>query len=237
MTEQVKALFMEDSRTKHRALVTKTGEGEINKRPYRWIQLNETIFHPKGGGQPSDEGLINGSKVACVHKDFPDKNRKDQFEIYHCFEPNVPFLFTPGDEVELEIDGTVRLLHSQLHTAGHVLADAVNQCFPELLAYQGNHYHDNSYVKFKMNGQLATENKEEIKQKAEAVMSSWIKQNIKVDSVLEPSGLRLVKVYNEWSPCGGTHVKELKEIGHLEISDISINKKESTVTIKYQISG
>ena len=92
------------------------------------------------------------------------------------------------------------------------------------------------YVKFKIRAPLSTESKEEIKQKAEAEFSSWIDQNLEVADILEPSGIRTVKVYKNWSPCGGTHVKSLKDIGRMEISDVSINKKEGIVTIKYCFS-
>lgn len=232
---QVRALYMEDARNQHKAVITKVGKHEINKKLYRWIQLSETIFHPKGGGQPADEGIINGVKVAYVHKDFVDKARLDQFEILHCFEQDQPFNFKVGDEVELLIDAATRQLHSRLHTAGHVLAEAVNKSFPELEGYQGNHYPNNSYVKFKIRSPLQTEDKATIKQKAEAEFNNWIDQGIQVYDKLDLSGLRSVKVFQTWSPCGGTHVKSLKEIGHMEIADFSINKKEGTVTIKYSL--
>lgn len=61
---QVRALYMENqSLFRHRAIVTKVGAGTLNKKAYKWVELNETIFHPKGGGQLSDEGTINGIKV------------------------------------------------------------------------------------------------------------------------------------------------------------------------------
>lgn len=231
----VRALYMEDSRSRHMAVITKISVGEINKKNYKWMQLNETIFHPKGGGQPSDEGMINGVRIACVHKELLDKNHLDKFEIYHCFEAGQSLNFKVGDEVELLVDESIRLLHSRLHTAGHVLAEAVNKCFPELEGFQGNHYPNNSYVKFKIRDPMSVESKENIKKKAEAQFNSWIDQNLEVAYLLESSGIRLVKVFESWSPCGGTHVKSLKEIGQMGISDLSINKKEGTLTIKYRL--
>lgn len=231
--KQVRALYMEDPRDKHKSVITKVGSGEINKKNYRWIQLQETIFHPKGGGQLSDDGLIEGVKVAYVHKEMHDKNNRDKFEIYHCFEDDQPFNFAVGGEVELVVDTASRLLHSRLHTAGHVLAEAVNNCFPELEGYQGNHYPDNSYVKFKMLSPLTMDDKNEVKHQVEAVIANWIGQNPEVIAILDPSGNRIVKVFKNWVPCGGTHVKSLKEIGSMVISGLSVNTKEGTVTIKY----
>lgn len=232
---QVRALYMEDARDQHKSRVTKVGCSEINKKQYQWIQLSETIFHPKGGGQPADEGTIDGIKVAYVHKEFRDKNCLDQFEIYHCFEMDQPFHFKSGDKVELLVNASIRWLHSRLHTAGHVLAEAVNKSFSELEGYQGNHYPNNSYVKFKICAPMQTENKEFIKQKVETELNAWLDQDLKVTDLLEPSGIRSVKVFQNWSPCGGTHVKSLKEIGQMAISDLSINKKEGTMTIKYAL--
>ena len=137
--------------------------------------------------------------------------------------------------MELIVDAAIRRLHVRLHTAGHALAEAVNLCFPELEAYQGNHYPNNSFVKFKIHAPMQTENKDEIIQKAVAKFRSWIDQDLKVAVKFESSGLRSVQVFQNWSPCGGTHVKNLKEIGQMRISGLSINRKESTVTIKYAL--
>lgn len=231
-----RALYMENDSTQHTTVVTHIGSGEFNKKSYNWMQLAETIFHPKGGGQPSDEGTISGIKVSFVHKEIPNKERLDQFVIYHCFEQDQPFNFNVGDQVDLLVEASLRFHHSRLHTAGHLLAEAVNTCFPELEAYQGNHYPHNSYVRFRISAPLATENKEEIKQRVELMFNSWIDQNVEVEYDKEPSGLRIVKNFKKWSPCGGTHVKFLKEIGGVEISDLSINKKEGIVTIKYELN-
>lgn len=231
IAKQVRAIYMEDMRDTHLAVISRVGSGVFNKKTYNWVQLDETIFHPKGGGQPSDEGMIGGIKVAFVHKNFYDKNHLDKFEIFHCFEMDQPFNFNVGDEVELKVNAPIRLLHSRLHTAGHVLAEAVNMHFPELEGYQGNHYPNNCYVKFKMPADMMVE--DSIKQRVEAEINSWIDQNLEVDVVLEPSGVRKVKVYKNWSPCGGTHVKSLKEVIRMEITEISKNKKEGVVTIKY----
>src|ERR1700738_417584 len=139
-SNQVRPLYMEQGDLlRHKAVIKKIGFSEVNKKKYHWVQLNETIFHPKGGGQPSDEGTIDGIKVIYVHKEILDKTRLDQFEIIHCFDENQELNFRDGQEVELIVDAATRKLHARLHTAGHLVAEAVNKNFPDLKGYQGNH--------------------------------------------------------------------------------------------------
>jgi alanyl-tRNA synthetase len=232
---QVNALYMEQSNLlNHRAKVTKVGAGEINKKKYQWIELNETIFHPKGGGQPCDEGMINGIKVAYVHKLSLDKNRVDLFEILHCFEENQVLPFKVGDEIELIVDEFSRKLYSQMHTAGHLLAEVVKMVFPELEAHHGNHDPKDGYVKFKMLKEINYE-KEEIKQRVQPELDEWIQKDLPVIVTRVPSGMRAIQFCNYVMTCGGTHVNHLKEIGRVSVTDVSINKKEKIITVKYSL--
>lgn len=218
-----------------KAIVTKIGSSEINKKRYAWIQLDQTIFHPKGGGQPSDEGTIDGVKVVYVHKEILDKSRLDQFEIFHCFDENQGLNFKVGDEVELKVDPLKRKFHARLHTAGHIVNEAVKKNFPELEGYQGNHYPNDCYVKFRMLDPGKNYEKEEIKQKASADFQTWIEQDLPVSDSIQ-TDVRSVKITQDWAACGGTHLQSLKDIGTVEISDVSVNKKDGTVTVKYKLS-
>lgn len=234
---RVNPLYMEHSNLlTHKAIVTKVGSGEINNKNYQWIQLNETIFHPKGGGQPCDEGTINGIKVAYVHKVSLDKNRVDLFEILHCFDENQTLPFKEGDEVELIVDGPSRMLYSRMHTGGHLLAEVVKMVFPALEAYQGNHDPKEGYVKFKMRKEMDWD-KEEMKQKVQSELNQWIQKDLLVEVTRVPSGMRAIKFGGSYMTCGGTHVNHLNEIGNVSVTDISINKKEKTVTVKYRLIG
>lgn len=235
-TDQVKPLYMEkQDLLKHKAIITKIGSGEINKKKYKWVQLNETIFHPKGGGQLSDEGTINGMKVIYVHKVSLDKSRVDQFEILHCFDEAEELNFKEGDEVELIVDEPKRNLYSRMHTAGHMLAETVNEVFPELEGFHGNHDPKDGYVKFKMLADMSC-GKEEIISKVQPKLQSNLSRDLPVSVTLLPSGMRAIQIGDHAMPCGGTHVRNLSEIGQVEVTDVSINKKEKTVTVKYRLN-
>lgn len=233
---QVKPIYMDQGETvKHRATIVLTGMGELNKKRYRWVQLNETIFHPKGGGQPSDEGTIDGIKVAYVHKNILDKNRLDHYEILHCFEEDQALPFKEGDQVVLCIDAEKRKLHSRLHTAGHLVSEAVKKNYPGLEGYQGNHYPNESFVRFKILDSSVSYEKEEIKKRVASEILLWVQEDLPVHVHMSPSGLRLVKITQDWTPCGGTHLNRLSDLGPVEVSDVTFNQKERTATVKYRL--
>lgn len=232
---QVRALYMENqSLFRHRAIITKVGSGTLNKKAYKWLELNETIFHPKGGGQLSDEGTINGIKVVYVHKESPDRNCIDRFSILHCFDETAEFSFKEGDEVELVIDASKRELYSRMHTAGHILAETVGEVFSQLEPHHGNHDPKDGYVKFKMLTEFSF-TKEELIDRVQPKLNANLAKQLDVSVTRLPSGMRAIQIGSYVMSCGGTHVRNLNEIGSVMILDVSINKKEKIVTIKYQL--
>lgn len=225
----MKALYMENpSLLSLEATVTEVSHGFINDKNYWCIKLDQTIFHPKGGGQLADHGTIDSIPVSYVHKELPDKNRLDQFSVLHCFEEKPSF--QKGDLVHLQVDEKTRLLHARLHTAGHLVAEATHSLFPSLTAIQGNHYPQDSYVRFKGVDAISSHDAKKI----EETICEWIEQDLTVLHQILPNGLHAVKITDAFAPCGGTHVGSLKEVGLIEITAISVNTKEGKVTVKYQ---
>ncbi len=78
------------------------------------IELNQTLFHPQGGGQPADRGWIAGIAVEAVSL------RGDH--VVHI----LPAALTPG-EVEMQVDKDVRERHSRWQSAGHLIGYAGEQ--------------------------------------------------------------------------------------------------------------
>lgn len=234
----VRPLYMQQGNLfKHTALITKIGVGELKKKPAYWVQLNETIFHPQGGGQPSDQGTIFGIKVLHVNKERTD--RIEQFEISHYLDWEVgkELPFKEGHAVELLVDEKVRKLHSRLHTGGHLLSDAVGALIPNLVGFQGNHSPTDSYVKFKMKNAEEYDKQAlaEVQAKAQNECSKWIQSKLLV-AVTTKDDMRAIQIGDCTPvPCGGTHIDNLAELGSLEVTGASYNKKESMVTIKYKI--
>ena len=152
----------------NRQLFKQTGDDDSTNNHV--VVTEQTIFHPQGGGQPSDVGTITGSKsgitfaVAAVRMDAV---RDGQVLHFGRFSPPSPpsalasaptpppsdgVGFQVGETVEQAIDTEKRLLYSRLHTAGHVLGAAVKllvekevEGFDELKA---SHFPDSAACEF-----------------------------------------------------------------------------------------
>ena len=81
---------------------------------YRVI-LSSTLFHPKGGGQPSDRGTLGA--VNMLHA------VQEGDEVAHYTDGPVAL-----GAVDLRVDATLRQLHTRYHSAGHLIA-AVGEKF------------------------------------------------------------------------------------------------------------
>lgn len=138
-------------------LLFKTGTDEDSI-----VVTKETIFHPQGGGQPSDVGSITFSNsaastptssgatlaVSAVRMDAVNDG-----QVLHLgrFE-SADQVFSVGDTVTQSIDIEKRLLYSRLHTAGHVLGAAVRHLLEEKIEgfdeLKASHYPDAAACEF-----------------------------------------------------------------------------------------
>ena len=195
----------------HRATVTAIDKDEHG----HFLRLDETIFHPQGGGQPSDEGTINGMKVVKL-KDMRDIN-----EINHYLE-NVES-FKIGDIVDLVIDREKRLEYASLHTAGHITAGILRVNHHYKNQTSANHFPNQAKVEFLLQNNVQ---KETLEKEAHDI----INQARVIKEELNADGLRCISIDNLWTePCSGTHVSDTSQIEHYLIRKIETKKGKLTV--------
>lgn len=210
----------------------------------KWkIILSETIFYPKGGGQPTDQGILYG-------KDWRGKVYQvltQEGEIIHYVEAErAPEI---GAKVKGEIDWSRRYLNMRLHSAGHVVDFALyllgyspKQLMPikadhgkkSIIWYQGIVDHEfRDELEAKANAlvvqnltfstKLATHDELE----REAI---YLQQNLPANKQLRMLTLETVGSVAD----GGTQVNKTSETGHIQI--LSIESKEGMTIIRYAIS-
>ncbi|OGE53464.1 hypothetical protein PENARI_c007G00938 [Penicillium arizonense] len=213
------------------------------------VVTEKTIFHPQGGGQPSDIGVIKGPAgtftVTAVRMDADG-------QVLHLgvFEDSSS-LFKDGEAVEQAIDVEKRLLYSRLHTAGHVLGSAVRHLlekeienFDELKA---SHFPDSAACEFK--GSIEGKWKDPIQQRLDEYIAAkmpvqiewWDEDDFRSrglerlipDRSLVPAGekSRVVNIVGaEVYPCGGTHVDTTDLCGPVTVKKISRKTGNSRVS-------
>ncbi|KAJ5134304.1 hypothetical protein N7526_005669 [Penicillium atrosanguineum] len=211
------------------------------------VITEKTIFHPQGGGQPSDTGVIKGPAGTFT---VTVVRMTNDGQVLHLgqFESST---FSPGEIVNQEIDVDKRLLFSRLHTAGHVLGAAVRHLlekeienFDELKA---SHFPDSAACEFQ--GAIEGKWKDEIQKRLDEYIAAkmpvqvewWDEDDFKAkglerlipDRSLVPPGekSRVVNIVGaEVYPCGGTHVDTTDLCGQTSVKKISRKSGNSRVS-------
>ena len=190
------------------------------------IELEETAFYGKGGGQPGDEGIIiKDNETTKVIEVFKKENN-----IIH--KVNSVNNLELADIIKGQIDWNKRYKFMKMHTALHLLCavvpmDVTGGQIGEIKSRLDFNADANSINKEKLQKKL-----NQILEKDNEVTYQWIESNelekkpelIRTMSVKPPKinkKIRLVKIGDiDLQPCGGTHVRNTSEIGSIIIGKI-----------------
>lgn len=180
------------------------------------VILDKTLFHPQGGGQPSDTGLIGDQSVIKVIKNGEN--------ITHYLKNPVPL-----GAINIQIDAQTRYLNSRLHSAGHLIG-TIGERFG-LQPIKAHHWPNEAKVSFKPVGNHQTEiNTHLIQQEIELLIADDLERRTHFNQ----QGMRMVGFGGLTAyTCGGTHVNHLKEIGRVTIQNIKM--KKGIISISYDI--
>lgn len=210
----------------------------------RGVELDRTVFYPLGGGQPGDTGWLRRADGTAVRIVDARKGAEPD-SVIHVPEPNAPTL-TVGDEVVAALDWERRYAHMRIHTCLHVLS-----CVVTAPVTGGNIAADKGRLDFDIDMSLL--DAERIERELNALIGSgvvtetvWITdaeldaqpELVKTMSVQPPRGagrVRLLKIPGiDLQPCGGTHVRNLTEIGSVKVLRIrSEGKRNKRVEIGF----
>ncbi len=200
---------------------------EIDSRTI--IILNETIFYPQGGGQPYDTGIIKNDNAIFQVEEVRYVNE----QVYHIGTYESGNL-SIGQKVELLVDQEKRILHTRLHSTGHLVDMALKELSIDWTPGKGYHFPNGPYVEYA--GNLDGVDKDQLKQSIEDKCNEIISRNIETRLVFENDVLqngkpRRIVYYGDFSiPCGGTHVENLGNIGPISIRKIKQEKENIRIS-------
>ena len=208
----------------------------------RGIELDRTVFYPAGGGQIGDTGVLvreSGERIAIA-----DTRKGDAIDsVVHIPALDAPRP-EPGEILSLEIDWQRRYQLMRLHTALHVMS-----CVVVAPVTGGNIAPEKARLDFDIDMSLldAARIEQETNALVERAIDTetvWITDEeldarpelVKTMSVQPPRGagrVRLLRIPGiDLQPCGGTHVKNIAEIGAIRVLRIrSEGKRNKRVEI------
>ena len=206
--------------------------------PEGGIILDRTVFYAASGGQPGDTGTLlrtDGSEIAIATTVHPDG---DKTRIAHI-PASGTLLPIAGEAVTARLDWDRRYKLMRMHTALHLLSVV----FPYPVT-GGSVSEDKGRLDFDMPDVPEDVGALEARLNAlaggnHAVTQEWITDAemaanpdlVKTMNVKPPMGqgrVRLVRIGDiDLQPCGGTHVRNTREIGPLALGKIEKKGKQN----------
>ena len=221
------------------------------------LTTTASIFHPQGGGQPSDTGIITSPTSATPPISFTvtSVRQSPSSQILHLGTYTTPDPFTPSAPCIQSIDASSRHLYSRLHTAGHVLGLAARHYLSsigitDITDGKASHFPGMSSVEFI--GLIDGKHKAGIQAQLDAYIAAdmpveiheWdaltVEAKAKNGEIYMPENgmdtngiLRVVEIKGAGAyPCGGTHVQTTGECGRVSAYKISRQKGLSKVSYR-----
>jgi misacylated tRNA(Ala) deacylase len=202
----------------------------------RGLELEQTIFYPLGGGQPGDTGMLiraNGERIKV------GDTRKGAVPNSVIHVPATAAAAEVGETVTLEIDWERRYALMRLHTALHVMS-----CVVTAPVTGGNISPEKGRLDFDiditlLNAARIEAETNDLIARAVDTETVWITDEeldsrpdlVKTMSVQPPRGtgrVRLLKIPGiDLQPCGGTHVRNIGEIGAIRVLKIKNEGKHN----------
>jgi len=214
-----------------------TGDGDVH------LLFDTSIFHPQGGGQPTDNGHVwtcaakvpismvkfHGDKALHTVQDSRGMTLEAFRDMYIGMEPGV--------QVSMSINAADRLLFARFHTAAHLLCNAVKIHYGWLptKAYM---FPEGPYMEFAVpdpdDKAYANSHKDEVCSKLTAKTQELVDQDHTGSTWLDDDGVRVVAYDGMPWPCGGTHLPKTKGVGKVFATKMKFNK--TTLKVSYNIS-
>ena len=229
--------------TRARATVTKVYEAD----GHSVVEMDKTCFYPRGGGQDWDMGKITAENaefdVAMV--------RLDENGVAQHYGAYASGSFREGQEVDCTVDEDRRRANTRLHSAGHLVDMAVQQLDLPWVPGKGAHYPHMSFVEYQTGDFIADDL---TRQSIQAALDELIAHGDYQNQILFmparemgrycrhiPSNVpsnkpaRIVLYADDFGvPCGGTHVRQVRDIGKMEVTKVKSKKGITKVTYRVE---
>lgn len=217
------------------------------------VLLDQTVFYPMGGGQPTDQGSISWAVDGISAQAKVYQVMMKDGEIWHYLEfaqKDLPLLEV-GIEVEGVIDWERRYQNMKVHTGGHLVDFALFQLglVPEILTPLKADHGKRPYVLYE--GSMAAHpnvNVEQVNQAVALIIQEQRKlswefaplEKLQQDAIYLQPGLPTHKPLRRLTlegvgsvADGGTLVQNTAEVGKVNVT--TIEEIDGQVKVSYQL--
>lgn len=203
------------------------------------LLLDQTLLYPASGGQPSDHGVIsceNGQEIAITDLRYLDAAKTI---IGHILPEGVETAAWLEREVTITLDFARRLKLMRMHSALHLLSVVLPYPVTGGAVGVEDGRLDFDIPDAGLDKDVITESLNALIAKEANITDRWISDAeldanpdlVKTMSVKPPRGtgrIRLVEIVGlDLQPCGGTHVRNTREIGRVTVTAIEKKGKQN----------
>jgi alanyl-tRNA synthetase len=235
MQDKTELLYLTDTYLfESNARVVRQGYDEKGRS---YIVLDQTIFHPQGGGQPCDHGIVDNLQIVAVKK-------ASTGEIFHYYDTGVPDIL-PDSVVKCVIDKDRRMLNAKYHTAGHLVSSVVEEMNSSLKATKCHAFPGEAYVEFPQASAepdvaiIQNRLSEVLKIGAETKIFDISAEDFEKSFYKLPYDIPDRQTFRVLQigiyppvPCGGTHVKNISEV---EDITVRVNSRKGVIKVSYSL--
>lgn len=176
------------------------------------VAFDGGIFYPRGGGQSGDRGVIRkGGKEYRVFDTIKDAMSSDNRPLCKLAEPAEDL--EKGDVVEVEIDWDHRFAQMRLHSIVHLHHCLMEEALGESIDNPKiSDLHDDGTALNRYETKAPTD---ELARIAAEKMHGLVETGAQIETRDDENkpGFRYWECLGFVIPCGGTHLKDVKEIG------------------------
>jgi len=178
------------------------------------VVLQSTIFHPQGGGQPSDTGWLGESQVLKVVQEGD--------HVVHYVDRPVAL-----GTIQARVHEERRTLHTRLHSAGHLIGNA-----GETLGWmpiKAHHWPGEGKITFIRGTSAQAMDAQAIQQRVDQWIAANLPRHMTLDDGTREVGFGELPAY----ACGGTHVQALGDVGQVTI--LALSEKKGALSVRYSL--
>ena len=208
-----------------------------------YIFIADNPFYAESGGQVCDKGYLKNDNCKLRVLDVikcPNKQHMLKVKVLDGVINN-------GDEILTHVNKENRMAIARNHSATHILQKTLQEVLGNTVHQAGSRVDENTFrFDFSYRGRLSDELIVEIEKKAQARIDKHVETKIEIMPIEDAKKkgamalfedkydktVRVVTIGDSVELCGGTHVKNTKEIG-----SIAILKVENKGSDTYRIEG